>query len=98
MVAAAPSLQTFVDRVIAAARVGGATELDLATMHPLLVHRREFETLQQAERVAELERVLSAMDAGERRIAICERLGVSKRRFYELRNMASAARDRTGRR
>lgn len=94
--AASSSETQFVERVIRAARLGGASELDLMTLRQLVLHRHGFDTMRLALRVQELEHSLSAMDPGARRNAICERLSLSRRRFYELKNMASAAPDRTG--
>jgi hypothetical protein len=85
----------FVGRICQAARRGGASELDVATLRQLVLYRHEFETLQQAARVRALEASLSEMHAGERRDAICERMDLSRRRYYELRKLASAAPDRT---
>lgn len=48
--------------------------------------RRRLPTQVLAERVAQLEQQLRDRDAGERRRMICERLGISKSRFYELRS------------
>lgn len=95
----APALTTeaaFVARIVMAARSGGATEFDIATLQELLLRGREFETLKLAERLREIEASLSGMEAAECRTAVCERLGVSARRYFELRNLASAVHDRTG--
>lgn len=90
------SLAAFVTRIEDAARIGGASELDLATLRQLVLNRREFETMEQAARVGELERVLSTMEPAERREAICQRLGFSRRRYYQLRELSGVAAECTG--
>ncbi len=96
---AAATIDAFIERLIRAARIGGISEFDVATLRQLVVGRHEFETILLATRIANLEMTMASMDVGARRDAICQRLGLSRRRFYELREIAaSAAPDRTGRR
>jgi hypothetical protein len=47
--------------------------------------RQRLRTAALAERVQRLEAQLQDRDPGERRAIICERLGISRSRFYELR-------------
>lgn len=79
----------------AAALRGGATALDVATLEQLLVLRLEPSTIALAHRLAHLETTLRDRDPRERREIICERLALSRRRFYELKKISSAALDRT---
>lgn len=48
--------------------------------------RRHLSTDALAKRVADLEHQLGDRDAGERREAICARLGISRSHFYRLRS------------
>ena len=47
--------------------------------------RSRLPTVALAARVQQLERSLADFDPGERRAAICQRLGVSRSRYYQLR-------------
>ncbi len=84
------SLDDFLERIECAARTGGASELDLATLRQAVAYRHTFETLGQAWRVYELERVLSDRDPAERREIICERTGISRTTYFRLRAMLSS--------
>lgn len=52
--------------------------------------RRRLSTQTLVTSVATLERRLSELTPGERRIAICERLGISPSYFYRLRSLAES--------
>jgi hypothetical protein len=84
----------FVERACQAVRLGGFSELEVMMLRQLL-QGREPRTIQLGMRVRSLEETLRGMNPGERRAAICARLGLSRRRYYELRRLASAATDRT---
>lgn len=59
--------------------------LDEATALLAAADRRRLSTLALAERVRKLEHDLQGRDPGERRAAICARLGISRSRYYQLR-------------
>jgi hypothetical protein len=85
----------FAEKVCQAARLGGCTELEVMMLRQLL-QGHEPRTVQLGLRVRALEETLRGIDPGERRDAICARMGLSRRRYYELRKLAgSAAADRT---
>jgi hypothetical protein len=89
-------LTDLIERIAAAARAGGISEFDLATLRLLVLEHRELSTIELAERVGGILRTLRGMSPGERREAVCARLGISRRRFYELRKLVpSAAAERT---
>ncbi|HTE40357.1 MAG TPA: hypothetical protein VK629_06000 [Steroidobacteraceae bacterium] len=96
MTARDATIEGFVDRIEVTLRAGGASELDVATVRQLLLHRHELETIERARRVQQLEARLADRDPGERRDIICTQLGMSKTHFYELRKIPVT--DRTGER
>ena len=81
------TIEAFMKRIGTAARAGGASELDVMTLRLLLVERRDIETIELAGRVQALERKLVDMPAGERREAICSRLGIRSSHYYDLREI-----------
>lgn len=84
-------------RLTASARAGGAAELDIVTVRLLVLERYKLETLQLAMRVKHFEQSMyRSMDSGERCEAIRQILGISERRFYELKKIATAIPDRSG--
>lgn len=94
-------IQSLVTRLEDAARRGGAKELDIICLRQLLLHRRQSDTLTQAMRVSDIERTLKDRTPGERREIVCERLNISRSRYYALRDLSdeivsSPAHDRTG--
>jgi hypothetical protein len=89
-------LNELVDRITEAARRGGISELDIASFRLLVLERLKPNTLQQAMRVKRLEQSMyPTMDSGERCEAIRQILGISERRFYELKKLATAIPDRS---
>jgi|GEM_PF-6725162 len=86
-------IEEFIERITGAARIGGASEFDLATLRALLVDRLGLESIALARRVQKLELQLADMTPGERRHAICARLGIGKSRFYELREIPLSERN-----
>jgi hypothetical protein len=90
------TLDELVDRISVAARIGGATELDIVTLRLHVLERLKPDTLQQAMRVKRLEKSMyPTMDSGERCEAIRQVMGISERRFYELKKIATAIPDRS---
>jgi hypothetical protein len=72
----------------------------------LALHDQALRTLEQARRrpatdarlarLAHLQRTLADMPAGDRRRAICERLGISRSRYYELVNAIDESGNKAG--
>lgn len=89
------SLDDLFNRIIEAARRGDASEFDIATLKQVVLERHELSTIEAANRVDQIDRTLGAKSPGERREIICDRLGLSRRRYYELKKLASAAHVRT---
>jgi len=89
------SLDVFMARILEAARGGGASEFDLMTLKQLVLQRREYSTIELALQVEARERAMTGRDAKERREAVCTRLGISERRYYQLKKIISATPDCT---
>lgn len=81
------SLVDLLNRIIDAARKGDASEFDIATLKLIVLERHELATIEQAIRVVAIERSLSPMKPGERRGAVCARLGISTRTYYDMRKL-----------
>jgi hypothetical protein len=91
------NLEEIIVRLTNAARAGGASELDIVTVRLLVLERYKLETLQLAMRVKHFEQSMyPSMDSGERCEAIRQIMGISERRFYELKKIATAIPDRSG--
>lgn len=96
----AEPIQALLSRLEDSARLGGATELDIFCLRQLLLGQRHFDTLALAMRINEIEKSLSDRTPHERRSIVCERLQLSRSRYFELRSLVkeivpSPVRDRT---
>lgn len=89
------TLTDLIDRIEQAARAGGVSELDLMTLRLVVLDGHSLKTLQTARRVIEIERSLTGATARDRAAIVCERLGIKRRWYFDLKKLASAAHDCT---
>lgn len=96
------ALQTIVE-TLRRCQQGLATDAPMAERHRLIaLHDEALQLLEEAtahsrastaalaRRVASLEDQLRSFSPGERRAAICERMGISRSRYYELRKLCES--------